>query len=67
MSGRLRGRCRVSKVLHPAQPRKRMTGSSGGIDLSADVIATCSGVQIADAEVSRIPRFVSHTKHGSHG
>ena len=44
-----------------------MTGSYGGIDLSADAIATCSGMQIADAEVSRIPRFISLTKHGSHG
>lgn len=34
-----------------------MTGSSGAIGLSPDAIATCSGVQIADAEVSRIPRF----------
>lgn len=62
MSGRLRGRCRVSKVWHPVQSGNRMTGSSGGIDLSADTVTTCSGVQIADAEVSRIPRSNFHSE-----
>lgn len=50
------------KMLHPVQPGRRMTGSYDSIGLSADTIATCSGMQIADAEVSRIPRFISLTR-----
>ncbi|KAJ4990652.1 hypothetical protein SVAN01_03883 [Stagonosporopsis vannaccii] len=53
--------------LQPAPPGKRTTGLSGAIGLSANAIARCSGLQIADAEVSRIPRFFFHTKHGNYG